>query len=794
MADDANQSKKPQPPRPRGSMPPSAPPSRAPKAQEPVTAEEADLEDALEEDEENGRQSLPPPPPVRARPPSVPPGPKRSRPAPPRPPSRHERAAPSDPMQSSAPAIKVPVTGSPATTPAPAPVLSSPPTLSRPPSVSAKQRSASQRPRAPHPPVKSVPPAALKPQRPENITLIGRVAEASQPAQRVDVEALREAGQRVRPETRGEIAKEMIQVFERELATHPKAPRAGRLHYEVARLYEWPLGETLRAAEHYQKAHGLLPEHLPSVRGARRALLAAKRHALALPLFDAEIKLTSDPQKKAVVYCEKGLVLEDALAQKKEAREAFEAGLELDPTNPTLLKAVERAEIAAKDWERLDRTYERAANAVTGDQRLKAAVIAERARSVEARRGDVRSATELYRLALETDARTSSAIHALKRLCFGEERFGDLVGVLAHEAELVSDPEARALAFSRAGRVLADRLGALDKAAEAFESAAREAPGDRVVLDELARAYELGKRWPELVAVLERLAALTQSAAEQVGYYHRLGQLSEERLENDAEAVAWYERARALDAQYLPAIQGLSKLYTRQKNWRALLTVHAGEADGGLDSARRAAAHARMAEILEHKLGDPDLAAEHHAQALGLLPGFAASQKALERLYLAGSRFTELVELYERAVDLAPDADGKITWLFKIGRLEEDALAEPARAYATFKRVLDVDQHHLGAIHAMQRAAERAGNFKDLVGALELEVARVTDKKKRLELLHRAAEVAELELEDEASALAFYRKAYEIEKSYAPALAGLGRLHYKAGRWEALLEVYRTEL
>lgn len=609
------------------------------------------------------------------------------------------------------------------------------------------------------------------------------------------MEALaREAGQRAKPETRGEIAKEMIHAFERELATHPKAARAGRLHYECARLYEWPLGETLRAAEHYQRAYALLPEHLPSVRGARRALLAAKRHALALPLFDAEIKLTSDPQKKAVIYCEKGLVLEDALSQKKEAREAYEAGLELDPANPTLLKAVERAEIAARDWDRLDRTYERAANAITGDQRLKAAVIAERARSIESRRGDTRAATELYRLALETDSRTSGAIHALKRLCFGEERFGDLVHVLAHEAELVADPEARALAFYRAGRVLSDRLGALDKAAEAFESAAKEAPTDRVVLDELARAYELGKRWPELAQVLERLAALTQALAEQVGYYHRIGQLAEERLENDALAIEWLERARRVDPRYLPAIQALSKLYTRQKNWQALLEVHGGEAEGSLDSSRRAAAHARMAEILEHKLGNPALAAEHHAQALGLLPGYAASQKALERLYLQGGRFAELVELYERAVDLAPDADGKITWLFKIGRLQEDALGEPAQAYATFKRVLDVDQGHLGAIHAMQRSAERASNFKELVSALELEVARVSDKKKRLELLHRAGEVAELDLDDDAGALAFYRKAYELEKNYVPVLAGLGRLHYKAGRWEALLEVYKSEL
>jgi tetratricopeptide (TPR) repeat protein len=586
----------------------------------------------------------------------------------------------------------------------------------------------------------------------------------------------------------------MIAAFEKELAQSPKPARAGRLHYECARLFEWPLRETLRAAEHFQKAHALTPDHLPSVRGARRTLVASKRPQLALALFDAEVKLTSDPQQKAVLLYEKGLLLEDALGQRREAREAYQTGLDLDPANTSLLKAVERAEIAAKAWESLDKTYERAANAVTGDPRLKAAVIAERARIVEARRGDVRGATELYRLALETDSRTTAAIHALKRLCFGEERFGDLVAVLAHEAELVTDPSARALAFYRAGRVLSDRLGALDKAAEAFEGAARETPTDRVVLSELARVYEFAKAWPQLVAVLERLAAQSERPGEKVGYFQRIGQISEERLENEAAAIVWYEQARSEDPLYLPAIQALSKLYTKQENWQALLAVHAGEASGGIDTARRAAAHARMAEILERELGDTVRAAEHHAQALGLVPGYAPSFKALERLLSHGKRFQELAELYERGVDLATDPDTKITWLFKIGRLQEDALGEAGHAVTTFRRILEVDPQHLGAIHAVQRAAERAGRYSDLVEALELEVARVSDKKKRLELLHRAGEVCELSLKDDAGALAFYRKAFELDKSYTPALAGLGRVHYKAGRWDALLETYRAEL
>jgi hypothetical protein len=49
----------------------------------------------------------------------------------------------------------------------------------------------------------------------------------------------------------------------------------GRLHYEIARLYESPLGDLVNAADYYQRAYALCPDHLPTLRGARRALIAA---------------------------------------------------------------------------------------------------------------------------------------------------------------------------------------------------------------------------------------------------------------------------------------------------------------------------------------------------------------------------------------------------------------------------------------------------------------------------------------------------------------------------------------
>ncbi|MET0792397.1 MAG: tetratricopeptide repeat protein, partial [Polyangiaceae bacterium] len=546
--------------------------------------------------------------------------------------------------------------------------------------------------------------------------------------------------------------------------------------------------------EHYPHAYRLLPDHLPSILGARRALLIAGQFSQTLPLFDAELRATSSPAKKALVSLEKARILDEKLGQKREAREAYEAALELDETNSSALRAVERAALAAKAWDTLEKTYQRAAQVLTGDGRHRAAVLSERARLFEAHKRDNHTATELYQAAFEADPGAPSAILALKRLHTAHQRHHDLIAVLEREAALSADPGVRALSLYRVARLYADRIGNLESAADALERALSHVADEPMILEELARVYELSRRHADLVRILERIASSVEVSTERVGIYHRIAQIYEDKLTDEARAVEWYEKALAAEHGYVPAIQALAKLYTRQKQWSQLVQVHSGEAEATTDPARRASAYARMAQIYESELKQVEQAVQHHARALGIVPGYAPSFKALTRLYTQAQRFPELAELYERAVDGALDDETKITYLFKVGRLYEDALQAPAQALTAYRRILDVDGQHLGAIHALQRAAERAGRFKDLVQALELEAQKVPDKRQKLAILHRAGEVSEAELGDDDAALALFRKIYDLDRTYAPALASLGRLHYRAGRYEDLLETYQAEM
>lgn len=591
-------------------------------------------------------------------------------------------------------------------------------------------------------------------------------------------------------------ARKTVEAWEKEITATTDPLRLARLHYEIARTAEVQLGDPRKALAHYQEALSRSPEHLPSLRGARRSMIARKNYQMALPLFDAEARITSKPEIKAALLFAKGRLLEDVLGQKGEARREYAIAAELDRSAPLILKALEQCDTDAGAWSELARTYERLANAITADPEHRAALIARRARILEIREKEPDAAAELYETALRLDPNVSGALDALKRLHHTQRRWRDLIGVLEREVAQSDDPGIRTMALYRIARLHAERLGNRDEALTVLERALKETPNDALVLDELLRLYESAELWADLARVLgSRIETMPESERlDRVALLSRLGQIRHERLNDPDGARQAYEAAVAIAPTYVPGLQALGQLYTNAEDWEALVAMHMAEAEHAEEPRRRAAAHARVAELLEVHLGQPETAIEHHSRALSLQPGYTSSFKALTRLFAASGQWRELVELYTRAVQEAPDAERAISYLMKIGAIYEDSLGEHAQAAHAYRQILAYDSRHLGAIHALQRATERAERWNELVEALELEAELAKDIKQVVALVHRAGEVLDEQLHDRDAAVVQFRRVLGIEPAYAPALASLGRIYHRSGRWEDLLELYKKQL
>ncbi len=589
-------------------------------------------------------------------------------------------------------------------------------------------------------------------------------------------------------------ARSLVAACEAELEISQDKVRSARLYFEIAQACELMLDDSAKALSHYQKSVELSPGFLPALRGARRLLMAQKSFAEAVNLLDAEIRVTGNPKHKAALHLEKGRIFEDHLNAQRKAQQSYLKAATIESGRAEILEALKQVELKSKNWSDLASVYEKSANAAKDDPVYRASLTLLRARIFDTQLKDTAKAIEAYHATLALDPTSSGALPALKRLLYKQERWKELVALLEREAGDFGETDRKSATLVQISRIYGERLGDVEKAVAAMEQALELTPENTLALKEICRLYDSLSNYPKLIDGLQRLVSIIDSPTEKLGFLHRLGQLYEQEVKDPEAAITWYESVLRLSPSYVPALRALASLYTQNLKWDALIAMHLAEAEASSNTLRRADTYVRIAEITERQLGKQEEAAGYHAQALSLQPGLESSFKALTRIYSESRQYQKLIELYEQAADRAGDVDLLFAYLFKIGALYEDAVGKPDLAVQVYLRILKRSPTHLGAIHALQRAADSAGAYREQVDALKRETDQTKDKTRIIGLLQRAAEVLDEKVGDTESALVYYNRVLDLDPDYAPTLAGLGRLYHRTGRWEELLRIYEQEL
>ncbi len=566
----------------------------------------------------------------------------------------------------------------------------------------------------------------------------------------------------------------------------------GRLHYEMGLKYEHPLGNLVRAAESFQQALAVRPEHAPSLRGGRRVAFRQNNAAQALPLFDAEFRVTADAQIRAELLVEKAECLE-SLGRDADVEKVLAQAGDLRPADVLIQSELVLWERKHKNLLAADKSLGCLADAIADDPRHRAVLLAARGRIAEVARRDPKLAIEYYRAALALDQRAAGVITALERLTYSEGRFNELTEILALHANQVVRPELRAIIYQELARIGLDRLHRVDEGIVALERAAADQPEDTSILTDLALAYEKAHRAEDQARVLERLLTLSTEPRARAGVAYRIGQLYDLELSDPTRAAAFYLEELRRDPSHAQTLAALAALYEKHGEWAAWVDMMTRDAESCQEGLRRAAAFSRIASVVEVRLKNPKAAILLHERALAAFPDYRPSFLALERLLSVLGRYADLVTLYEQAVEGERDNEAKAALLFKIGRLAEDALGDPRAAVQAYDRVHGLYNPQIEALHAVQRAAERGGLTPKLVQALEQEAQATRDAVRRVALMHRAAEVL-AESGDTDGAVARWRKVLELDQKFEPALLGLSRLLAQSGRWEEWLGVEKRRL
>ena len=620
-------------------------------------------------------------------------------------------------------------------------------------------------------------------------------------------------------------------ILERELALpHEDDParRAGFM-LRLAALCQDRLGDTPRAVELLREVLEVDPSN-EEARARLEKLLGDETYEaevarILLPIYESLedwsnlvrclqvlAGATEDPAERSALLRRAGGILAQAIGDLSRAFDAYAAALETDPTDADARAAFEEIAELEQRWPDVAALYEKlAANDLPAD--VSSDLLARLAAIYEARIGDTEKAIANYERAVEVDATRRDLLEALERLYQHEQRWKELLDVYRREVDLEADPQARLALRLKIAHLQEEMLQDVDGAIETYDEILADDPDNLQAIGALERLYAATERWSDLADNLSKQLALRTEPDVALGLLLRLGELQLRRLDQPGLAVETYRRVFDLAPQEPTAMAALEELlgsedyqlevarilepiYRASNDWTKLIGVYEIMAAHALEPAEKIRLLHQVGELYEILGDQPDEAFDAYARALSEDPADAQTQQRLENLTQQSGAFDRLVALYEKVAEDAVDDSLKIALLTKVAQIAETALADPAKAAATYEKILDVDPSNFDAVDALIEVHRRANQFDELVAAVVRKAEMMDDPDARKQLLLYAANIRDEVQSNPEGAIELYRRVLSVDDADATALDALERILIQLERWEELKDVYqrKTEL
>jgi len=628
-------------------------------------------------------------------------------------------------------------------------------------------------------------------------------------------------------------AKELL----RDLDAASDRRQVGAIAYELGDFYERRVGDEARAVKAYGRALQSDPSLRPNLWAIRRVFYRRQLWPNLIKLLDAEIRFARNDAERADLHLEKAQILEDKLEDVEAAKQAYLAAAGLDPLSVTALAGIERIALGDGDNIALAKAWRGLASAV-GHPSRKVAYLLDLSR-LQSAEGDasIDAASETMREAAEVGvdvryitrerlrlAELSNDPHALLEAL--EAQTTDLLaqygpsgpGEDPAQTAAARDPSApldrgtmlrlQMVALRRRqARVALDRLADADRAWEYLTRALRVAPGEPLVMADLADVAEkLGK--------FDALAQLCQGWESLEGDPTRSLSLSLRRADallrsgDRDQANELLATLSSAAPGFLPITALRERDALDRRDWSALAAVYESAAEAARlgttfgpgsaatpDAAGAAAYYVSAGDLHATLAGDLEAARAAYGLALETRAAYAPAVEALTTLYEQTGQVEEAVALLEAQAKAAAAEDHnvlrgqlleRLADLYdRLGRLEPliESLSELLALHPTSKALR-------WRLDAALRQTERHADRVDVLGRL----ARAEDDpNKRAAVLVEAGRLCEHALDDKERAAALYREVLEAVPGDRYARAALVSLLRAEQRWDELVAERKAE-
>ncbi|TNF32159.1 MAG: tetratricopeptide repeat protein, partial [Deltaproteobacteria bacterium] len=507
--------------------------------------------------------------------------------------------------------------------------------------------------------------------------------------------------------------------------------------------------------------HGLLPK--PAAGGAAAEVLEPYYRKSAawkrlVDLYETRATVRERPEERAALFRNAASIYEEYLGDRIAAFKTWARSVREAPDERAGIRQMERLGAAIGAWDQLVR--------VLGEVRSR---MSERA----AQRDALLHMAQIHEIhlhlpekaivnllsVLELEPRHRGAMVGLHRLYAKRGDLEALADMTQTLAALEVSVESKRHLWNEL-YAAAQTAGDEDAMLNACLAMLDLDPGDREAAERILPLYEAEGLYPEMMEVLSRLAANTQSAAEEARLKLTLARLREEHLDDPDGAIEAYEEAWELGGERVAA-ERLADFYLAERRWPSLASLLRTRIDRAESSEEQVTLQLQLAKLLAGELNNADEAIQTYVEVLDEAPEELAAYDALVTLYAKQRRYAELARVLERKADVLGDDPDALTTRVQAAAVLLDQLSDAPRARSALRRVLNAAPEHAEALLLMARLHVRGGEPAKAAALLETLVAKV-DGMRRFRILLELARIHGDKLDDPARALPFAREARDI--------------------------------
>ncbi len=466
----------------------------------------------------------------------------------------------------------------------------------------------------------------------------------------------------------------------------------------------------------------------------RELALRRKDHWTAARALASELPFVTDPDERVALDRVLGRISDEELGDQIGAVAAWERVLAAAPDDYDALCALKGLYADLGRTDDLVRTMRRLLEGAD-DPESRVRLLIDAAGQIETQRGDYSEAFECWWRALQLETRAPPhMVSELRRLAeAGEGLWPRFVEALRFARTRAGSPLARVELWMQEAEVNEIRLDDAEAAFEAVMSAFALMPREGRALEALERLAPAAGRWADYVGALRTVADGGAERPRRAVLLTRAAEVSEVELGQPETAFELFAVAGAQEE--------LLRLAAEHDLWRRLVEVYQRRWQAQSQVRAQIATLHELAELLEARAADWELAFEQYLMALQLDPRDEETRGHVWRLADAHDAWAVVARVFELKAPATEEPWQQIALLHDLAELQLDRLGLGRRALETLKKAFAIEPWNEKTHAALRRVADAVGAWRELAAFLEEEARWAQEHHARIRLYRAAIEV-----------------------------------------------------